>query len=449
MTLSELARRLGGDLVGADREFAGFATDSRDVFEGAVFLAIHGGQVDGHRFVGDALDRGAVCSVVTHGVDGPHILVSDLEGALAQFGGSLRAEFGGPVVGITGSNGKTSTKEFVAAALSPMGEVLKSEGNKNTQFTSPLLWHRMTPHVRAVVVEMGMRGFGQIKVLAEIARPTVGVITNIGTAHIEKVGDRAGICRAKSELLQAMDETGICVLPADSDFYDELKRVAKGRVLSFGLSQDADSRIVGYRQDGWSCSTVMGRVGRDEYQVVLPTVGKHQALNVAAAMAAAVACGVEVSAAAEALAHTEKMPMRMEAVERGGVLFLNDTYNASPDSMVAALEVLEGSEVTGRRIAVLGEMKELGSYEEAGHRMVGQRLGGSTFDLVVLTGGPTRFIEQAAVAAGYPASRIHSFESLDIEAVRRILLETEAGDVVLLKGSRALGLERALPEGED
>lgn len=448
MTLADLARRLGGSLVGADpsQEVRGFATDSREAGPGIVFLAIKGANVDGHSFVGAVMAAGAPCAVVERPVETPHILVVDLVQALAQFGRSFRKEFSGPVVGITGSNGKSTTKELIAAALSPLGPVLKSLGNRNTEYTSPLLWADLTGETQAVVVEMGMRGFGQIDHLASIAQPTVGVVTMIGTAHVEMVGTRAGIAKAKAEMLHHLTGPQVSVLPRDDDFFADLANEAPGPVRSFGASPDADCRVLGYRAVGLEGCQVMGRLDGQDWQVELPMVGRHQAMNAAAAILAAHSCGVSVIDAARGLEHVEKMPMRMQVVERDGVRVLVDTYNASPDSTVAALRALADTPVDGRRLAVLGEMKELGSHTESGHRQVGAVLATLPFERVLLTGGPTRYIAEEATKIGFSADKIEADESLDLGHVRRFLAAARPGDVVLLKGSRALGLERALEE---
>lgn len=444
MLVSEFAMRCGGKHFGDDGEILGFATDSREVQPGFLFIAIKGERVDGHDYVRLALENGAVGCLVERRIGGFEIVVDDIETALARFGGSLRAEFSGPVVGITGSNGKTTTKEFVAAALSHLGSVLKNVGNKNTQYTSPLLWAGLTPETKSVVVEMGMRGFGQIKHLAEIARPTIGVVTVVGTAHIEKVGSREGILRAKGELLESLPEGGVAVIWREDDYFSELKRISPCRVVSFGSGIDADCRVVGYRSDDWGRCTVRLGYGGEEAEVELPTFGRHQALNAACAVLVACEAGVEFVDAVAALSGADLPGMRLEIVERGGVTVLVDTYNASPDSTVAALDALAQGPAKGRRLAILGEMKELGDFTERGHRLVGQALARANVDRALLTGGPTRFIYDEARSAGMREDQLISCDELDLGVVRAFLDECEAGDTVLIKGSRALALESVL-----
>jgi UDP-N-acetylmuramoyl-tripeptide--D-alanyl-D-alanine ligase len=377
-------------------------------------------------------------------VDGRHILVDGIADALASFALSRRKEFAGPVVGVTGSTGKTTTKEFVAAALSPLGSVLKSEGNRNTEYTSPLVWADLRAEHKAVVVEMGMRGHGQIAHLASFSRPTIGIVTNIGTSHLEKVGSREGIVEAKSEMLHALPRDGTAVLWQEDLYLESLRSACECRVRTFGFAQESECRILGYRAVSWEKCIVRGRLDDVVFEVELPTSGRHQALNAGAAVLAAGCAGVPVAEAARALQSATLPPMRLQVVPFRGATVVLDTYNASPDSTVAAIRTLSDLPAEGRRIAILGEMKELGDYTESGHREVGAALGVSPVDMALLTGGPTSFIEDEALRAGFPSSKIISFAAFDIENVRRFLAGLSPGDVVLIKGSRALGLESAL-----
>jgi UDP-N-acetylmuramoyl-tripeptide--D-alanyl-D-alanine ligase len=431
-------------LRGPDAEIGGFATDSREVKPGDLFLCIKGERSDGHDYAAQALGSGAVACLAERAIDGPHILVASLVQALADFGLSRRKEFEGPVVGVTGSTGKTTTKEFTAAALSPLGLVLKSTGNRNTEYTSPLVWASLDPEHRAVVVEMGMRGFGQVAHLASLSRPTIGIVTNIGTSHVEKVGTREGIARAKSELLQALPREGRAVLWQEDQYLDTLRIAAPCPVRTFGFAQEADCRVLGYRALSWERCIVRGRLDEVVFEVELPTTGRHQALNAGAAVLAAHCAGVPVADAAASLPGAEIPPLRLQVVRYRGATIVLDTYNASPDSTVAALRTLTDVPAQGRRIAILGEMRELGDYTESGHREVGAALGVSPVDHAVLTGGPTRFIHDEALRAGFPSDKVTSFETYDIANVRAFLETVQEGDVVLVKGSRALELESAL-----
>ena len=430
---AEIARRMDASDRAPGAVAQGFATDSRSVVPGDLFLAIRGDRVDGHVFVPQALARGASAALVERPVAGPHLLVDDVVAALARFAGSLRDEFRGPVVGLTGSAGKTTTKEMLAAALAPLGPVVKTAGNRNSEFTSPLLWTEVGTDAAAVVVEMAMRGFGQIAHLAAFSRPTLGLITNVGYSHLLQVGDRAGIARAKGELLEALPPDAPCLLPADDEYLGALRRTAGARpVATFGFAKGADCRVVEYRATSLARAFARFRVFGEEVGLPLPAAGRHLATNAAAAILAARTLGVPLDALEGALAGAELPPMRMETRERDGATILLDAYNAAPPSVLAALETLFEAPVEGRRVAVLGEMKELGEATEEAHRRVGAAAEG--LDEVMFIGEAAGTMRDAA-GKGTVGS---------LEDARAFLRDLRPGDVALVKGSRSLGLERIL-----
>ena len=445
MTVTEFAGRCGGDSIGfeADAVLSGFALDNREVSSGDMFIAIRGARFDGHDVAEAAISAGAVGALVERRIAGPHVLVQSVVDALAQLGRSVRAEFAGPVVGVTGSNGKTATKEFVAACLGAKGKVLKSAGNRNTEFTSPLLWSELDPAVWAVVVEMAMRGPGQIAHLTSIAQPTIAIVTMVGTAHAEMVGSREGIARAKAEILQ---EGAAAVLWSEDDFYAFLKDHATGTVHTFGFSPESELRVLGYRPLSWNRCVVRYQWEGRTAEAELATVGRHQALNAGAAVLASVLAGVDFDSAAEQLFKAQLPPMRMEAISVHGATVLLDNYNASPDSTVAAIRTLAELPCEGKRFAVIGEMRELGEFSETGHRQVGRALAEAPFDGIMLYGNETRFIHSEAIRAGYPEFRLA--EAANLHDIAAFLNQLQPKDVALIKGSRALELERALEELE-
>lgn len=441
-SLLDLARRLKADpQVPGDAAVTGFATDSNGVKEGDLFLAFKGARVDGHAFAAQARARGAVAALVERPVDAPYLLVPNVIEALADMARSFRESFGGPVVGVTGSAGKTTTKEFVAAALSPLGPVLKSAGNRNSEYTSPLVWTELEASHTAAVIEMAMRGFGQIRHLASFSLPTVGIVTNVGFSHLEQVGTREGIANAKGELLEALPESGLGIVWHEDDFVDIL-RAKMPRVCTFGFSAQADCRITRYDVIDWTTCAVSGEVDGQAWEARLPAVGRHMALNAAAAVLAATACGVHPAAAAAGLSFASLPPMRMEVVERDGASILLDTYNAAPPSMLAAIQTLAEMPVTGRRRAVIGEMRELGDQRDEAHAAVGRKLVEQGIQEAIFFGEPTVFARQAALDAG--ASPAAYIQASSIEDIRAFLDRSSAGDAILIKGSRALELERAL-----
>ncbi len=429
----ELARRMKAHDRAGDAVVTGFSSDSRQVSSGDLYIAIQGERVDGHDFVPEAFARGAAAALVERPVDGPYLLVGSVVEALALFGRSLRNEFSGPVIGLTGSAGKTTTKEMLAGALSSLGDVVRTPGTRNTEYTSPLLWSDVGPDTRAVVVEMAMRGFDQIAHLARISQPTVGLVTNVGYSHLLQVGDRAGIARAKGELLEALPSDGACILPADDDYLPQLREIAGRRPVStFGFSEGADCRIVRYEARGLGEALIEGLCRGKAWSLRLPAAGRHLATNAAAAVLAASVVGVSPTEAARGIEGAELPPMRMERRDLGGATILLDAYNAAPPSVLAAIETLVETPTSGRRLAVLGEMRELGDATEEAHRAVG--VAAAKLDDVIFVGETAELMREAAGKGSVG----------DLDAVRGFLKQLKPGDVALIKGSRALGLEQVL-----
>jgi UDP-N-acetylmuramoyl-tripeptide--D-alanyl-D-alanine ligase len=438
MLASEFARLCqGGYAGGGDVSISGFATDSREVKPGDLFIAISGERVDGHEFVSQAFESGAVACLVEREVAGPHILVSKIEDGLAKFGQNIRRGFDGPVIGVTGSAGKTTTKEFVAAALGTLGPVVKSPGNKNTEYTSPLVWADLRSDTKCVVVEMAMRGFGQIANLAAVSSPTIGVVTNIGYSHLLQVGNRRGIAKAKGELIEALPDDGAAIAWREDDFYSELVEMAGSRqVHSFGFSDEADCRITGYMTTSLSSSEVEGICLGEHWRSSLPALGKHIALDAACAILTAKICGADLAVASAALEKVVLPPMRMETRELNGATVLLDTYNASPPSMLSAIESVCEVPASGRKFAILGEMRELGDATEEAHALVGRAVNSSCFDEVVFV-GDSMAIALEQVSGSLPARLVG-----DVAMVKAFVSELRPGDVLLVKGSRALALEK-------
>lgn len=443
-SVCELATLLGGTAVnvGSSLVATGWATDSRDVKEGDLFLAIKGARADGHEHVPEALKAGAVGAVVERPVAGTHILVRNLPTALANMASAYRTRFDGPVIGITGSAGKTTTKEFIAAVVAPLGPVLKSEGNRNTEYTAPLMWTELTEDHKVVVCEMGMRGFGHIKHLAGFSRPTIGVVTNVGVSHMELVGNREGIARAKAEMLQVLPPGGFAVLWSEDDYLGVLMAASSAPAKTFGTGIKATCRITNYIAQGWTQCSVEGTLDGQGWTAQVPAIGRHIAVDAAAAILAASCAGVSPTDAAACLKNAKVPPLRMEVREWNGATLLVDAYNASPASMIPAIEVLADGDVAGRRVAVIGEMRELGDASEAAHREIGRALLAARLDWVVLYGGGGTEATYDELKGG--KMRVDRAQSLgDVENSLRSL---KPGDVALIKGSRSLELEKAVPK---
>lgn len=433
----------------AQTRFRSVRTDSRHIEPGDLFVALVGERHDGHDFAAEAIHRGAAGCVVARRTEGcDHagtavILVNDTLRALADIASAYLSRFDCPVVAVTGSTGKTTTKELTAAALSPLGRVLSAQESYNNEVGVPLTLLQMNETLKAVVLEFAMRGPGQIRELAQIARPKVGVITNIGESHIGLLGSQENIAEAKGELLEELPASGTAVLNADDRFFERLQRKCGCHCCSFGLSEAAAVRATDVVNLGKTVSMkVTTPAGVTE--VVLPFPGLHNVPNALAALAAAITLDVDLGAAASAVATTTLPKMRLEVLQSpSGAVILSDCYNASPSSVSAALDTVVNWPGTLRRVAVLGDMKELGDYAEQAHKALGREVAARGFELVVTVGELSQWIASEAVRSGLSADWVLACESSgDAAEVLRPLLRP--GDTVLVKASRAMRLEEVV-----
>ncbi len=424
-------------------------TDSRTVRRGDLFVALTGARFDGHQFVAEALKKGAGGALVRRGFKLPgQAFLIEVDEPLRAFQDLARAHrrrFDIPVIAVSGSNGKTTTKDMLAAVLAERWVTLKTTGNLNNHIGVPQTLLRLAPRHEAAVIEMGISGPGEMARLCEIAEPTHGLLTNIGPTHLETLGDVRNVARAKGEMLDALPASGTAVLNADDAFYDELCARARGRVLSFGFSRRAAVRALHVETQGPS-ETVM-RVGvRDRarpFSVSLQVAGTHNVANALAAAAAGLAVGVGAGAIRAGLARYRPAGMRSEVRRWRGVTVLNDCYNANPASMRAALRWLSEARGAGRAIAVLGDMLELGGATRQAHREIGVEAARLGTDYLLTVGGPAADIAAGALEEGMPAGCVITTQDHDALAgrLRGILRK---GDVVLLKGSRGVRMERVL-----
>ena len=439
LSLLEILEATGGGEVGGTQvgeTYSTFHTDSREVQPGGVFFALRGAETDGHRFIPDAIAHGAAAVVgerrgeIPTGVAG--IVVPDAWEALYALAAHALRRVQPLVVEVTGSNGKTSTKEMVAAVLAQHFNVLRTQGNLNTETGVPMTILRLEPHHSALVLEMGLQRAGDIARLAALARPVIGVVTNVGVVHMEFFESREALARAKGELVAALPEQGLAVLNGDNEFFPLLADMTAARVVTFG-THNAEFRVVGYEPlaGGGSRFWIRG------VQVRLALDGLHQALNAAAALAAGDFAGVPLEIGAPALAEVD-VEHRLQAIETtAGYSIVDDAYNASPESMLAAFEVVAARPRAGRLLAVLGEMRELGTLADDSHRIVGARAR-DVFDAVsVVDGAHARRLAEAAGAEVVPD------RAAAAEWVRR---NAQAGDVVLIKASHGVRLDELVKE---
>ncbi len=439
LSLLEILEATGGGEVGGTQvgnTFSTFHTDSREVVQGGVFFALRGAEMDGHRFVADAIKRGATAVVVDRRVNVPTgiaaVRVTDTWEALYALASHTLERVGPLVVAVTGSNGKTSTKEMVAAILARRFNVMRTVGNLNTETGVPLTMLALEPHHTALVLEMGMQRPGDIARLVGLAKPSVGVITNIGTVHMEFFQSREELARAKGELVAGLSEQSIAVLNAEDQFYPLLVAMTEARVMSFGLAK-GDFRAEGYRAltGGGSQFSVRG------VEVRLPLEGRHQALNAVAALAVGASEGVPLDQGAEALEQVAVDHRLQELPIAGGYSIVDDAYNASPESMIAAFEALAESPRRGRLLAVLGQMGELGALSEESHRRVGRRAA-EVFDAVCVVDG-----DLAQIMAESAGAELVTDKRAAVDWVRRNARE---GDRVLIKGSHGVRLDEVVRE---
>src|SRR5580698_179559 len=429
-------------------EVSAYSIDSRTVGAGALFFAVRGDRLDGHDFVEAALERGAIAAVVSRArvaslpnaaLAAPLLIAEDPLLALQALAAHVRRRWARRVVAITGSAGKTTTKEAVAAALGAKLNVMRSRGNLNNGFGLPLQLLRLEPEHEIAVVEMGMNHAGEIATLARIAAPDWGVVTNVGTAHIENFADgQAGIARAKFELVAALPTTGVAFLNCSDAYVSQFGRDFPGRVVYFGEGPCADPQVVESHEDAEGLHLKF-RAGERDRAFTLQLLGAHNASNAMAGLAVALEAGVDLDAAMTALASLTAGDKRGQVVEIDGATILNDSYNSNPEALRSMIRTLAARPAL-RRILVAGEMLELGEYASAMHAACGLTAAEAGLDLVAGVRGNAVHLASAACAGGVASLFLPNAEAAGLW-LRKIM---RPGDVVLVKGSRGVGLERAI-----
>ncbi len=453
-SLADLARLTGGALHGADPASAAevvvtgaVVTDSREAEPGSLYVARVGDRMDGHDFIADAAARGAVAALTTRPTGPlPAVVVPDVQAAFVALARDLvdsRPDLA--VVGVTGSSGKTSTKDLLAAVLERAGETVATRGSLNSEVGVPLTVCRVTETTRFLVVEMGARGLGHIEYLTEVVPPRIGVVLNVGVAHVGEFGSREAIAAAKGELVAALPADGTAVLNADDPAVAAMAARTRAAVIRVGRGPDADLRAESVRLDATARPSFVLVEGEARLPVTLGLHGEHHVDNALAVAAAARACGLGLEEVAHALAAARPASRwRMEVTERpDGVTVVNDAYNANPDSTRAALRALAGMSASRRSWAVIGSMLELGEGSDSEHAGVGRAAVEHGIDRVVVVGDTARPVVDGveAARAERPSSPTGATWVPDAEAAHALLGAALApGDVVLLKSSRDAGL---------
>ena len=443
MTLENIAAACGGEIYCMREELAqetakGIVIDSRQIEPGYIFVATKGERVDGHQFIPDVFAKGAmavICEVLPEEDLGPCILVKDSFMALKQAAAFYRQQLNIRVVGITGSVGKTSTKEFVASVLSEKYKVHKTAGNYNNEVGLPLTIFGIQEDDQIAVLEMGINTFGEMHRLSEVAKPDICVMTNIGQCHLENLIDRDGILRAKSEIFDFMNPKGTVVVNGDDDKLATIHEVYGKAPVTFGMNKQNAIWADHIETRGLLGSCADIHMGDEVVHAIIPLPGEHMIYNAMAAAAVALQFGMSKEEIAAGISHVEAVAGRSHLVEAGDKVIIDDCYNANPVSMKAAIDLL--ATAPGRKVAILGDMFELGENEKAMHGEVGEYAAEKGIDLILCVGELSEAMYQEAVGSGGNAKYYETREALE-EVLNEIL---QPGDTVLVKASHSMAFE--------
>ena len=439
--LQDLNEIVGGKLLRGDMKTCinGISTDSRNIKKNDLFIPLVGKTFDGHKFIGKAVKNGAsasLSSIKNIQVENAAIIyVKDTLKAFHQIAKSLRQGFKIPVIGITGSSGKTTTKDMLASILSCAGKTLKTEENYNNEIGVPQTLLQLNRKHKFAVIEMAMQGLGEIETLADIARPNVAVITNIGSAHMEHLRSDENIAKAKSEILAFQTSKDFSVLPADDKYYGYLKKKTKGKVVFFGINNKADVSAVDIKfQKDRSIFTI--ETEKYTLKIDLPLPGKHNIYDALAAAAAAVALKIDPAIIKKGLESFKLSSKRLNIIHSRQLTIIDDTYNANPDSMAASLNILEN--YPPFRIAVLGDMLELGNISIESHKKIGKLAANLNIEALVTVGKLSKAIAKSAKESGL--QNVHMAKT-NREASKIIKRISPQNSTILIKGSRGMHME--------
>lgn len=434
--ISDILKATGGKLLCGDEGVVvtSFITDSRQAKAGAMFVPIRGERADGHDYIPAVLEAPAAATFTDHEIptgEKPIVLVKDCREALQKVAAWYREQFQIPVVGITGSVGKTTAKEMVAQALSATFRVMKTAGNQNSQVGVPITVCGLRKDHTAAVVEMGVSMPGEMSRIAAVVKPTCAVMTNIGVSHIEFMKTRENILREKAHIADYLPVGGALFVNGDDDLLPTLKETLGNKVVTFGLGPGCDWRAYGLNEaDKGTFFTCQSPTG-EKTELFVPAAGEHNVRNALAAMAVARYLGVPADDAVRAISAYKAPAMRQQVVEANGLLIIDDSYNASPDSMRSAIDVLQSRKVKGRKAAVLADMLELGDFAQQGHHEVGEYAKDKGVDLLVGIGSLSK-----EIVAGYGEDGVW-FET-NQQAIAYLKETLQEGDAVLVKGSRGM-----------
>lgn len=446
MGLDEIIKAVKGELISGDisTKIEGVSTDSRNIKSGDIFIPIVGEKFDGHGFIKSSLEEEAAASLTSKPMDPINgkalIRVEDTLKALGDIAAFYRSKFNIPVVGITGSVGKTSTKDMVSAALSRKFNVLKTQGNFNNQIGLPLTIFNLDSFHQAAVLEMGMSGFGEISSLTAIARPDIAVITNIGLSHIEKLGSRQNILKAKMEIFEGLKSGGLVVLNGDDKLLYGLKDLLKFRTVYYGMEDGLTYQACNVKSMGEQGTSFEITYKNNDYKVNVPVPGIHNIYNALAAIAVGIEMNMPMESIIEGISEFTPSKMRLNIISHKGIKVINDAYNASPQSMEAAIEVLKDIGDSGRTFAVLGDMLEMGEWAYKAHTDVGKYAVSKGVDYIITVGENAKSIASGAIDSGAARDSVFSFDN-NSEVSSFLKSIVKEGDIILVKGSRGMKME--------
>ena len=439
---------LGEIFDGVDKNLivSGVTTDSRKIFDGALFVALKGEKFNGEDFVEESFNKGATAALVSKDfsrevTSGVVIKVDDTLAAYQKIAAYWRDKFNIPIIAITGSTGKTTTKDLTAAVLSELGKVLKTSANYNNEIGVPMTLLELDDSYKVAVIEIGMRGLGQISALAKIVKPDVAIITNVNETHMELLGSMENIAKAKGELVQAIQSGGYVILNEDNPYTPMMKKLVNPgvRIITHGIEKDAELKADNVVVSNGATDFDLTYKGKN-YHFDLPIIGRHNVSNALAAIAAGITQGILYKKCQRGLLAFATTKMRFEIIRRDGIVIVNDAYNASPASMCAAIKTSAEIYDT-RKIAVLGDMFELGEIAEKAHREIGAYVAENGFEILITVGKLAKFIAEGAKSAGMKNVFVTDTHEDAAKTLRGFL---KYDDVILFKASHGMHLEKVI-----
>jgi len=448
LRVKEILEATGGELISGDINavISDISTDSRKIGKDMLFIPLKGEKFDGHDFIQNVLQSEAAGCMTHKNVDGTNgnkciLKVQDTLVALQQLAAYYRGKFHIPFVAVTGSVGKTTTKDMISCVLEQKYNTLKTEGNVNNEIGLPLTVFRLNKMHEIAVTEMGMNGFGEIRRLSSIVKPRTALITNIGLSHIEKLGSQSNILKAKMEVLEFLEPQGTVILNGDDPLLFALKGKISNKVVFYGIhNRECDLIAKDIRHMGQEGSSFCINIKDNNYIINVPVMGEHNIYNSLAAIAVGLEYNMDMESIIAGIAKFKSGKMRMEMFDTGKVMVINDCYNASPASMEAALKVLKSLENKGRKIAVLGDMLEMGDWAPGAHKSVGSKAFELGIQYLVTVGQNARYIAEGALQEGMSGNNIFCFET-NRQVIEFIDGFIESGDALLIKGSRGMKME--------